>query len=65
MTETGGEMDYLTPEIEAHIEELKERLRKTPYGDVGLVFTMSGGQVTLIKPINLPVIRPGKNHGKS
>jgi len=58
-------MDILTKEVEAHIEELKDRVRETPFGDVGLVFTISNGKVSLIKPINLPVIKAGKEYGKS
>lgn len=52
------------PEIEEHFKQLRERMEKTSFGDVGLVFTMNNGKVTLIKPINLPVIKPGENDGK-
>lgn len=72
----GGEMDLkaasvvigietVSPEVEKHIIQLLERMKETPYGDVGLVFTMSGGQVSLIKPINLPVIKAEKHGSKS
>ena len=54
-------IDTISPEVEKHIIQLIERMKETPYGDVGLVFTMSGGKVSLIKPINLPVIKAVKH----
>jgi len=58
------EFDTVSPEVEKHIIQLLERMKETPYGDVGLVFTMSGGRVSLIKPINLPVIKAEKHGSK-
>ncbi|MDC7234562.1 MAG: hypothetical protein PQJ58_15130 [Spirochaetales bacterium] len=61
MNQQSGEQDIMTPEVQRHISQLIERMKDTPYGDVGLVFTMSGGKVSLIKPINLPVIKALKH----
>jgi len=57
-------MDSITPEIKEHIELLCERLRDTNFGDVGIVFTLRDGKISLIKEINQPIYRLGERIGK-